>query len=454
MCRKFRKGFVLMRYLLLLLLLSLCACEQQRQESVVPDTATAVVAANAPRSLAPLLKEPVEPLLVEAASEALADWRPVGDVRPALLLLANDPLLRPLPSELADEILTLARSGSSDELRRRGTARVPDPLLLPEMTVTAALRADFFSRLIWVLPLAAEGEMNLDTLRAQLRDYGALTEDELATLRLEGGGASGTAQGMPLRIVPLTALTAPDESVVLHIDLSYFSPLYKGEIKTPLYPLLGRTLQQLRELGMRDGVVTISRSNLDGGLPLETRFIGGDLAELFRRPELLDSPLPELWDQRARTLYLANFFQKERIRELLEDMRRDVPEDASVAYAYYQILRQFREGSAALAELERAVALDTAYAREYLDLVPVALEKDQPEEALRMLELAAKVFPGDPFIPLDRAGLLLRSGRGRESREVLQRLQKLPWSPVYYPDLPQRLKEMAETSERPQVPTQ
>ena len=443
-----------MRHLLLLLLLSLCACEQQRQESVVPDTATAVVAVSAPRSFTALLKEPAEPLLVEAPSAALALWRPAGEERPALLLLANDPFLRPLPSELAAKILALARSADPAELLQQGTARVPDPLLLPEMSVTAALRAGFFSRLIWVLPLAAEGEMNLDTLRAQLREYGALSEEEAAALRLEGGGASGTAQGMPLRIVPLTALAAPAEPIVLHIDLSYFRPLYKGEIKTPLYPLLGQTLQQLRELGMRAGAVTISRSNLDGGLPLETRFIGGDLAELFRRPELLDSPLPELCDQRSRTLYLANFFQKERIRELLEEMREKVPEDASVAYAYYQILRQFREGSAALAELERAVALDPAYAREYLDLVPLALEKDQPEEALRMLDLAARAFPDDPFIPLDRAGLLLQAGRGRESREVLQRLQKLPWSPVYYPDLPQRLKEMAEPSERPQVPTQ
>lgn len=441
-----------MRFLLLLLLLSLCACEPQRQEAAAPDANVAVVAVIAPRSLTPLLKEPVEPLLVEAASEALAAWRPVGDARPALLLLANDPLLRPLPSQLADEILPLVRSGSSDELRRRGTGRVADPSFLPEMAVTAALRAGFFSRLIWVPPLAADGEPDFDTLRAQLRDYGALTEDELATLRLEAGGASGTAHGLPLRIVPLAALEAPAETVVLHIDLSYFRPLYKGEIKTPLYPLLGQVLQQLRGLGMTAGAVTISRSNLDGGLPLETRFIGGDLAEIFRRPQLLDSPLPALWDQRSRSLYLANFFQKERIRELLEEMRRDAPEDASVAYAYYQILRQFREGSAALDELKRVVALDSAYAREYLDLVPVALEKDQPEEALRMLELAAKVFPGDPFIPLDRAGLLLRSGRGREGREIVQRLQKLSWSPVYYPDMPARLEAMAKTADHSEAP--
>lgn len=441
-----------MRYLLFLLLLCLCACDPQRQESGAPATATAPVAASAAGSFTPLLKESVEPLLVEAPGEALAAWRPRGEERPALLLLANDPFLRPLPPGLTDEILALARSANPDELRRRGTARVPDPLLLPEMTVTAALRAGFFSRLIWVLPLAAEGEMNLDTLRGQLREYGALTEEEAAALRPDGGGVSGTAQGLPLRIVPLAALTVPAEPVMLHIDLSYFSPLYKGEIKTPLYPLLGRTLQRLRTLNLSVGAVTISRSNLDGGLPLETRFIADDLAELFRRPELLDSPLPELWDRRSRTLYLANFFQKERIRDLLEEMRQEAPEDASVAYALYQVLRQFREGSAALAELDRAVALDPVYGREYLDLVPVALDKDQPDEALHMLDLAAKVFPDDPFIPVDRVGLLLRSGCGREGRDLLRRLQKLPWSPIYYPDMLQRLEGMAKASDDPQPP--
>lgn len=441
-----------MRHLLLLLLVILCACESRQQESDARETTAAAVAVMVPRSFTPLLHEPAEPLLVEAPSEALAAWRPVGEERPALLLLANDPFLRPLPPPLADEILALARSASSAELCRRGTARVADPLLLPEMTVTAALRAGFFSRLIWVLPLAAEGEMNLDTLRAQLRDYGALTEEEAVALVFEGGGASGTIHGIPLRIVPLAALAAPAEPIVLHIDLSYFSPLYKGEIKTPLYPLLGQTLQQLRALGMTAGAVTLSRSNLDSGLPLETRFIGGDLAELFRRPELLDAPMPEPWDRRSRTLYLANFFQKERIRELLEEMRRDAPEDASVSFALYQVLRQFREGSAALAELDRAVTLDPVYGREYLDLVPVALDKDQPDEALRMLDLAAKVFPDDPFIPLDRVGLLLRSGRGREGRDLLRRLQKLPWSPIYYPDMFQRLEGMAKASDDPQPP--
>lgn len=441
-----------MRHLLFFLLLSLCACEPQRQDATAPDATFAVVAESTARSFTALLKEPVEPLLVETPSEALAAWRPLADERPTLLLLTNDPFLRPLPPQLADEILALARSGNSAELRRRGTGRVADPLFFPEMAVTAALRAGFFSRLIWVPPLAADGESAFDTLRTQLRDYGALTEEEAAALRLEAGGASGSLHGLPLQIVPLAALAAPAESFVLHIDLSYFSPLYKGEIKTPLYPLLGQTLHQLRELGLTVGAVTLSRSNLDSGLPLETRFVGADLAEVFRRPELLDSPLPELWDQRARTLYLANFFQKERIRELLEDMRREAPEDASVAYAYYQILRQFREGSAAFAELERAVTLDPTYAREYLDLVPVALEKDQPEEALRMLDLAAKVFSDDPFIPLDRIGLLLRSGRGREGRELLQRLQKLSWSPIYYPDMLQRLEGMAKASDDPQPP--
>jgi hypothetical protein len=71
-----------------------------------------------------------------------------------------------------------------------------------------------------------------------------------------------------------------------------------------------------------------------------------------------------------------------------------------------------------------------------------------------MLDLAAKAFPDDPFIPLDRAGLLLQAGRGRESREILQRLQKLPWSPVYYSELPQRLKEMAEPPGNPDAPGQ
>ncbi len=443
-----------MRILLLCCLIPLFfACEKKQDEpSKVNEPSSVSEPAEIPvpeRTFTPLLQQGIEPVVVELASEALASWRPAGGAgeKPTLLLLSNDPFLRPVPQPLVAEVVHLAQSGSRDQLRVRGTALSPDPLLLPSMAVSAALQSGFFSRLVWVLPLVPEAQLDLEILRRQLVEYGAMSEDEASALVFESGAVVGRMHGVPLQIVPLAGLTSLAEPVLLHIDLSYFQPIYKGEIKTPLYPLLLQTLIHLRDLQLNVGEVTLSLSHLEGNLPLDTRFIGGTLAEIFRQPGFLDGGGPRHWDDRGQTLYLANFFQKERIRDLLLKMEQNDPADASVKFALYQVLRQFKEGTAALDALGQAVALDPVYAREYIELVTVANDNGRPDEALRMLERAAEVFAGNPFIRLEQAELLLHAGRNAEAVALIKQLQSLDWSSVYYPDLPQRMQQMLETPE-------
>lgn len=394
-----------------------------------------------------LLQEPIEPPLLELPGEAIPLWRQTRALKPALVLLSSDPLMSPLPKEMEARVLRLVASGENTDWRQLTLPQSPDPLLLPPMTVTAALRAGFFSQVLWAFPSdRKENELSVQSFAAQLSDYGALTTDEAAKIDFNHGIFSGTILGVPFRAAPLRLLPAPPGPAVVHLDTGYFQPLYKGEIKTPLFALLHDTLVELRDKRIQVETLTISRSNLDGSLPLEVRFIADALAWTFANPAILDQDPPDNWKRRANALYLANFFQKEKIRELYLAMEQNEPQDPSIKFALYQNARLFKDGNSALAYLERAVTLDPVYALEYLSLAKYAAEDSNLDGAMKMLQKAATSMPGNPFIPLEQATLLLKGDRRAAATPLLEGLEGLPWSPVYHPGIPATLKEMKESA--------
>lgn len=392
---------------------------------------------------APVFSLGLSPGVVEDPVEALYYWRQVAGQKPALLLFSNDPFLRPIPPVLQEEALRFAQQAGEEELRRRGGLLASDPLLLPQMAVTAALEADFFSELIWVLPLMPEQEaLSLDTMRDQLQKYGALSPEEAEALSFDGIEFRGTTHGVPFRAVSLQSLGALEGPALLHYDQSYFKPLYKNEIKTPLFPLILQSFSELRELGVPVGAVTISRSNIEGQIPLDSRFVTSVIATLFRQPDTLDQALPPNWDRRARALYLGNFFKKEEIRDLYLAMAQEAPQDASVQFALYQIARQFKEGVQALDYLDKAVAIDPVFALEYLSLAGIATEKGRPDQTLQMLTQGAAAFPENPFIPLQIVQFHLQHGHGKPALELIDALAQRTWSEIYHPGVPPALEQM------------
>lgn len=437
-----RRHFFLL-CLLTLLALSLFGCQQQEQTEATPK-----IAAPAPLKQLPLLKQPVEPVIVELPGEAVPTWRQSRAAKPTLLLLSADPFLRPMPEVLETEIRQLVDSGSAKSWQQKATPQVADPLLMPQMTVTAALKAGLFSELVWVIPTAEPLEkLSVETFAKQLSDYGAISPEEATAITFIDGVFSGTVYGTPFRAAPLAQLPALDGPLVMHIDVSYFQPLYKGEIKTPLFPLIHDTLATLREKQLKVETVTLSRSNLDGRLPLEVRFVGDAVADLIRTPELLDQNVPANWKRRADALYLSNFFQKEKVRELHLAMEQEAPQDASVKYDLYQTARMFKEGDRALEYLRQAVSLDPVYGLEYMNLASMAVEKNRPDEALRMVDLAMRTFPGFPFIRMEKARYLIDLKEFQRARGIIDDLQTFEHSAVYYPRLPEILAEMKKAAQ-------
>lgn len=394
-----------------------------------------------PQQRTTILTDPLSASLMEFPTQALPLWRKHKTEKPVLILLSQDPLMQFLPTTIQRSLVAQLEASESGPPPRLNPLTA-DPLLLPRMTIRAGIEAGYFSQIFWVFPSRSNSQLDLELFRQQLIESNALNKTEAESLSVTEQHFTGQVAATPFQAGTLENLAFPRSKSLLHIDLSYFKPLYRGEIKTPLYELLYQTLKQLRQQQLSAAAVSISLSSLDGNLPLSTRFIGATLARLFAEPHLLEQPLSEDWEIRRKALYLGNFFQNEKIRELYLQLKKRAPQDSSVHYALYQTLRKLKQGTAALESLTEAVQLDLAYGLEYLTLADTALGKDRPDQALKMFERAAAAFPDNPFIPLQKADTLIKLGHTEPAVKLLQELRQQPWSKTYYPQLPEYIESL------------
>lgn len=376
----------------------------------------------------------------ETLADALPVWRRFAAQKPALLLLSNDPALLPPPSELQTQIDAMLANGTDAALRQAGNPLQPAPLFLPVMTVDLALRQGWLRELVWAFPqIDLAQEVKLEALREQLTSNRLADAEEAGTLQLADKVFSGKLRGIPFRAAALPNLAQLDGPVIVHLDLSYLQKIHKNEIATPIIPLAGGILKQLKERKLQVLAVTFSYNHAEGNIPLGVRFLGEFISGLTEKPERLAQPLPKRWATQKDILYLENFFQKDEIRRLVEQQAQEKPDAAWVQYNRYHTAGLFKEGDKALQYLAKAVALDRMYAIEYLQLAQRAAETKASDPALRAMKLAGAAFPDNPLIKLQIAELAMDLGEKETAKTLVKELRKLPWSPVYYRDMPQHL---------------
>ncbi len=233
-------------------------------------------------------------------------------------------------------------------------------------------------------------------------------------------------------------------NILLHIDLSFFGPLYKNEITTPLFPTVLGQLTGIHQAQWPVLATTVSLSNLDGTVPLDSRFMRKVFTEIFLDPVLLTGEAPLNWQRQKDIFYLENLFQHEQILDLALAMTQTAPDDAGAQFALYKAYRLLRMSQEAFQHLDRAVALDSVYALEYMRLAPLASEKGSAGEAARMLRLAATALPDQPLIRLDLTHALLQAGEHAAALNILDELIAADWSPVYFPDMKTVLSEQRQ----------
>lgn len=429
-------------FLLGFLILSGCKKNDVPQPAQRPTESVQNIAPSLALTAAPFLSQPIPTTVIETTNAALPIWRSFARNHPPLIIVANTPAMISVPPELHQQAKDLLKNADDIELIRRSSPNAADPLLLPAMSLSSALDADWVSEVIWIFP-AKQLPENLDLVvfQKQLVDARIATAEEAATFILKDGCFRGIIHNHPFTAAQAEALPSLEESALLHVDADYFKPLYHGEIKTPLYPLMLGLLNNIKGKGWKIAAASIALSNQQyDGLPLATRFLGKDLAILLQDPKILKETFPEQWKRRSNALYLENFIQKEAIRQVYLEMEKDDPGDPAVKFGLYTISRELNKPLEALEYLHSAAQIDGIYSREYLSLAELAMQKKRPEKAVEMLQLARKVQPANPFILTTLVRTLLNTGHQEEAKALQSELANLNWSRIYYP---QQAEEVA-----------
>lgn len=438
------------RFLLLalcgLFFFSLSGCEKQRSE---PATASTQKTTSSTK----LLTEAIEPEIYELPSGALATWREFAEHKPTLVLFSTHPLLDPYhPSQSTPAIRNLVLSGSSDEIIQFSKSSHNNPLLTPSQAVSAALTAELFSDIVFVLPTITKiGELSLEGFKKRLLAARFLSEEEAAGLTLDKGVYSGTVRGIPFKYVHPDALPEIDTPVVVHIDLGYFKDLYKNEVATPVYSLIQKTAETLKLKQYPTAAVSLSYSNQEIDYSLDIRFLIRNLAEVFRNPAMLDDGIPQIWAMRSQAMYFSSMFGETKSLETYEQIAAIAPDDADAQHSLAMVRFQQKRPQEAFDALDKAVKLDPGYALEYVDLAMQGKKQGRWKETIRLLTLANEALPEHPLFKIELADHLIRSGQGEKAKPLLEELQQLKWSPLFHPNILELLKQMKEVAEEPNL---
>lgn len=372
---------------------------------------------------------------------------------PTLIYLSGDPLLKPAPESLETDINSLLQNSSRNDFDRKGSPRSAELLILQNQTVRVALQHDVVEQVTWVPPTqTAEETISLEFLRNALVNNGSLSDVESATFSTAADNSlSGQINSHPFKVTTIHNLPVNDSPSLVMIDLSYFLSIYEDEIKTPIFPMVHTIINNLLTKNPGIEKFVISYSTGYGDVPLQLRFLGPVLATLAADPTLLDQPSPTNWRRLSKNIYMLNFHQVEEIWENALLMTKTEPNNPAWHYNLYESYNLLKMPKKALTALDSAARIDPGYTLEILGMARERLRNNDYLAGIELLTRAHDLSVEQEFIKLDLAIAHLQAGNIKKALSIVDELEKLSWSPTYFPNIPATLERIKSEASAKQL---
>lgn len=396
-----------------------------------------------------LFVDPIEPVLVELPGDAIPYWQAVSAGEPSpLVMLSLHPLLQPIPESLKERALTLSKKGTPEDFLKHGRFSSSDPFILSTQSVRATVDSGMLNQLVWIFPTRSPIE-DIDpiTFRQQMKDLGFLSRENADNLKYTSGIFNGKISDFDLSFYHPDTIGPLPNPVIVHCDLSYFKGIYKNPVSTPIYGLLHQTASAIRKAGWNVKLVTLSFSNESLAVSLDVRFLMTALAEMIRKPELLDAGLPPAWEKRAQAMYAGAMYMESDAKKLVKAAAESHPEDAATLYDMAMLNLQQGKNKEGVDLLAEAVRLDSGYASSYLMLGERNAEIGNHQQAFDFGQKAKSHFRHNTFIDIGMVESLIALERYPDALDKLETLQTLDWSGEYHPDVPEYLNHLKTTIE-------
>lgn len=399
------------------------------------------LSATAEKSIPQLFTDPVVTHKVEADTEALFHWRELTDSKPPLILLSSSPLLKPVAKLAKKEAQQLAQNSSLANIRKRAVYPASDPLFFPGSALTIALDLNWFSEILWVVPVKTGTQF--PTLPQFIQSVkNSLLEQllDLENLTLEKQCFSSKLKKTPIRICSLAEKIEINQPAIFHAEMSYFEGLHVNPIKTPIFQTLLEQAASIRNQKWPIKMATISSGNIQGSISLDVRFLADSLKQLTENPQIMNEKTEQFGNAIDSALYTENMYLSGEAHAIYLNLKEKFPDNPHLNYLLYNSYSRTKNGSMALESLAKAVSADPVYALEYLTLHDLAREKGQPAAAITMLNHAETAFPENPFIKWQTANFLASLKHKEMALPYIEKLQEMTWSKIYYPDVHEQLK--------------
>ncbi len=251
-----------------------------------------------------------------------------------------------------------------------------------------ALREGILESFYWVVP---DEFVRSPQQRARLQDMVETLHNQrphvVGAIQWAGRSLSATIYGKPMVICAASDLPQFDEMVLLDIDTDY---LIVDSI-TGAYPLIDpakvtpwiwpdELILKLKERRLRTDFVTIAYSVEGGYTPLGYKYLGDDLADRLRDPNLAGSE-----DRLSRLKRQGALRQAEgrhtEARRAYEEALAENPNDPSVHYQIARLSYDQHNEANAYRSYQRAIALDPTYMTSHGNFGPVYQGLGRLEEA-------------------------------------------------------------------------